>query len=144
MQKEENYPSESRAHKVGGVTCGSPLVLPSSESDCWSGSFSSPWKWKKKIQNDQRRTFVTSCTSRRVVGILKGGRSASHLGSRRRPQWSVSSRGAACVHVWSGAETCPLPPSPPPFCPFLSGKNDGEKVNQVPQYNRTSALFVHL
>lgn len=29
------------------VTCGSPLVLPSSESDCWSGSFSSPWKWKK-------------------------------------------------------------------------------------------------
>lgn len=30
------------------VTCGSPLVLPSSESDSWSGSFSSPWNFKKK------------------------------------------------------------------------------------------------
>lgn len=26
------------------VTCGSPLLLPSSESDCWSGSLSSPFK----------------------------------------------------------------------------------------------------
>lgn len=86
----------------------------------------------EKNSNDQRGTFITSCTSRQVVGLLQGGRGASHPGSRRRPQWSVSSRGAACVPVWSGAETCPLPPSPPPFCPFLSGKNDKEKVNRVP------------
>lgn len=41
-------------------------------------------------------------------------------GSRRKLQWSVSSHGAACDPVWSGAETCPLPPSPLPFSQFLN------------------------
>lgn len=51
--------------------------------------------------------------------VLKDWTNVLHPESRRTPRWNVASHGAACVPVWSGAETCPRPPSPPPSCPFL-------------------------
>ena len=128
------------------VTCGSPLMLPSSESDCWSGSLSSPWNKNhrhegyrqvsaleiqmiKEEESGGYADVMNCCASWRVTQWILNTASIIlcvcvcvcvcvsllHPGSRRRPRWSVSFRGAACDPVWSGAETCPLPPSPPPF-----------------------------
>lgn len=96
-------------------TCGSPLLLPSSESDCCSASLPSPLEEDTHVMGEL--TADAPAEERGFLRVLRPG-------SRRRPPWSASSRGAACVPVWSGPETCPRPPSPPLFCRFLPSRKE--------------------
>lgn len=119
-----------------------PWCCPPLSQTAGPGHFHHPEKERRKdkyLRGGHTSTSHVSVPEMKAENITRGAVTEVllHPGSRRRLRWSVASHGAACDPVWSGAETCPLPPSPLPFCRFLSIGNDDNRLTTCSYWHIT-------